>query len=56
MKINKEWHLAHIIRSNPTLNQRIYLHVEHQKYCNCRPIPEILLVEINNRLNINSLK
>jgi len=52
MKINKEFYLAHVMPSNPTINQRIYWHIEHQKNCNCRPIPEILSIEINNRLKV----
>lgn len=43
MKINKEWHLANRMPKNPTIQQRIDWHLLHQKYCNCRPIPEKLL-------------
>jgi hypothetical protein len=34
---------------NPTLEQRIEWHLEHQKNCKCRPIPEKLLREIANK-------
>lgn len=43
MKINKEWHLANRMPKNPTIQQRIDWHLLHQKYCNCRLIPEKLL-------------
>jgi hypothetical protein len=43
MKINKEWHLKNKMPKNPTLDERIKWHLEHQKNCTCRPIPEKLL-------------
>ena len=50
MKLNKEWHLAHRMSANATLQQRIAWHIEHQKNCSCRPIPEKLLVQINAKI------
>jgi hypothetical protein len=47
MKLNKEWHLAHRMPTNATLQQRIEWHIEYQKNCSCRPIPEKILAEIN---------
>ena len=47
MKLNKEKHLANRMPTNATLQQRIVWQVEHQKNCNCRPIPEKILAEIN---------
>ncbi|HEX5113035.1 MAG TPA: hypothetical protein VFV79_09315 [Saprospiraceae bacterium] len=42
MKINKEWHLKHKMPKNPTLEQRIAWHKEHQKHCACRDMPDQL--------------
>jgi hypothetical protein len=39
-KLNKEWHLAHLMPKNATMEQRIVWHSEHVKHCGCRPIPE----------------
>jgi len=36
-KINKEWHLANKMPNNPTREERMLWHREHQKYCDCRP-------------------
>ncbi|WP_198513413.1 hypothetical protein [Confluentibacter lentus] len=47
MKINKEWHFAHKMPKNPSLEQRIKWHLEHLKNCQCRSdIPEKLKVEM----------
>lgn len=43
MKINKAWHETNRMPKNATLEQRIAWHLEHQKHCQCRPIPEKLL-------------
>jgi hypothetical protein len=48
-KINKEWHDAHRMPPNATLEHRIAWHLEHAKHCQCRPIPEKLLQEIDKR-------
>ncbi len=37
MPINAEWHKAHPMPKNPTLDQRIEWHLEHQQQCGCRP-------------------
>jgi hypothetical protein len=50
-KINKDWHLAHTMPKNPSLQQRIKWHLEHAKYCGCRPIPDKLKTEMK-KLNI----
>lgn len=52
MKLNIEWHSVHRMPVNAILQQRIVWHIEHQKNCNCRPIPEKILLEIklNNLL------
>jgi len=47
--INKEWHLKNKMPKNPTLDQRIAWHVEHQKHCFCREMPEKLRLEIQKQ-------
>jgi hypothetical protein len=49
MNINKEWHVAHPMPKNPSIEQRIEWHVEHCKNCACRDIPPKLKVEIKKR-------
>lgn len=49
MKINKTWHKANKMPKHATIGQRIEWHLEHQKNCNCRDIPEKLKAEINKR-------
>ncbi|HSX18568.1 MAG TPA: hypothetical protein VLE91_00375 [Candidatus Saccharimonadales bacterium] len=34
---------------NPTIHQRINWHMQHALNCNCRPIPQKLLEEIEKR-------
>jgi hypothetical protein len=48
-KLNKEWHLAHPMPKNATIEERIGWHLEHSKHCECRPIPEKLKAEIKKR-------
>lgn len=47
MKLNKDWHLAHRMPKNTKLQQKIDWHIEHQKKCSCRSIPQKILDEIN---------
>jgi len=49
MKINKDWHVKHKMPKNATFKERVEWHCAHQKYCNCRPIPEKLLTEIKQK-------
>ena len=49
MKINKEWHLQNKMNKNPTFEQRVKWHLEHQKNCPCRQIPEKLLKKMKER-------
>jgi hypothetical protein len=50
MKINKEWHLAHRMPANATLQQRIDWHIEHAKYCQCRTgLPAKLKAEMEKK-------
>jgi len=48
-KLNKEWHLAHRMPKNATIEERIVWHVEHSKNCGCRPIPDKLKAAIKKR-------
>ena len=45
-KLNKEWHLAHQMPKNATIEERIAWHLEHSKNCRCRPIPDKLKAAI----------
>jgi hypothetical protein len=49
MKINKEWHLNHPMPQNPTFEQRVEWHLEHQKNCACRPIASKLAGEMREK-------
>jgi hypothetical protein len=50
MKLNKEWHLAHPMPKNATIDQRIAWHLEHLKNCHCREdLPENLKEEMKKR-------
>jgi hypothetical protein len=49
MKVNAEWHKKNRMPENPTIEQRIEWHTEHQKNCSCRPIPDKLLEEMKKR-------
>jgi hypothetical protein len=45
-KLNAEWHLANRMPKNPTRDQRYTWHLEHEKVCGCRPIPDKLRRQI----------
>lgn len=45
-KINKEWHLAHKMPKNPTVDERMKWHVEHAEYCSCREMTPKLKAEV----------
>jgi len=47
--MNAEWHLAHPMPKNATIDQRIAWHLEHTKHCGCREIPENLKDEMMKR-------
>lgn len=49
MKINKEWHQAHKMPENPTMEQRIGWHTQHALHCQCRPLSEEMKAEIKKR-------
>lgn len=46
VKLNKEWHQKNRMPKNPTQDQRIEWHLEHEKNCSCRPISNKLMDEI----------
>ena len=50
-KINKEWHEKNKMPEKATEEQRIEWHLEHVKYCACRPIPKGV-IEIMKKKNI----
>lgn len=49
MKINAEWHKAHRMPKNPTLDQRVEWHLDHSKHCSCRKLEGPILEEIKKR-------
>ena len=49
MKINKAWHEKNKMPKNPTFDQRVKWHLEHQKNCSCRPIAVKLAEEMKKR-------
>ena len=54
-KINTVWHIKNKMSAKATLEERIEWHLEHSKNCQCRPIPEKLLIEMKKK-NIFPLK
>jgi len=50
MKINKEWHQAHPMPKNATIEERIAWHLAHVQNCHCREdIPAKLKEEMKKR-------
>jgi hypothetical protein len=47
--INREWHEAHRLPRNATLEQRMEWHVMHAANCSCRPMPESIRLELEAR-------
>lgn len=43
LKLNRRWHLAHVMPPKATDAQRLKWHLAHAKACGCRPIPKGLL-------------
>jgi hypothetical protein len=48
-RLNREWHLAHLMPKNATLEQRIEWHAEHSQNCSCREMPPSIAAEIEKR-------
>jgi hemerythrin-like domain-containing protein len=55
-RLNAAWHSAHRMPKNPTLDQRIEWHLEHEQNCSCRPMPQQLRAEIEKRRTENVTK
>lgn len=49
MSINKEWHEAHKLARNASLEERINWHLAHAANCSCRDIPESIKRELEAR-------
>ncbi len=49
MKLNRDWHLKHKMPGNATLDERISWHLEHQKHCQCRDMPDNIKLAIKQR-------
>jgi hypothetical protein len=50
-KLNAEWHRINKMPKNPTLEQRLDWHREHEKYCACREMPRAIRAELDRRLS-----
>lgn len=48
-RLNREWHLAHRLGRDASMEERIAWHIEHAANCLCRPIPAKVLVEMDRR-------
>lgn len=48
-RINKEWHEAHKMPRNASMEERIDWHVAHAASCGCRPIPDSVLKAMDKR-------
>jgi hypothetical protein len=46
---SKKWHDKNRMPKNPTIEQRIKWHLEHEKHCGCRLIPKDLVKEMKKR-------
>lgn len=49
MKIKREWHLAHPMPRNASLEQRLEWHAEHEVNCGCREMPSDMRKELEAR-------
>lgn len=49
LKLNAEWHEAHRMPKNPTLDQRVEWHAEHMAHCACRKPTGMILEELVRR-------
>jgi hypothetical protein len=49
-KINAQWHRAHPMPKNATLDQRVTWHLEHLEHCACRTdLPRSIAAELQRR-------
>lgn len=49
MAINKDWHLAHPMPKNATLDERLHWHLAHAAECGCREMPLSIRKELEAR-------
>jgi hypothetical protein len=47
--LNREWHLAHVLGRNASLDDRVAWHSEHVQVCRCRGMPASIRAEIERR-------
>ena len=50
-RLNADWHRAHPMPKNPSLDQRIVWHEEHSRVCGCRPMPDSIAAGLRARSN-----
>ncbi|MGN6486789.1 MAG: hypothetical protein ACTHLT_03065 [Devosia sp.] len=49
MKLNREWHLAHKLPRNASLEERLNWHMLHAENCQCREMPDTIRRELEAR-------
>lgn len=49
MKINREWHEAHKLPRDATLERRLDWHLSHAANCGCRAMPDSIRRELEHR-------
>lgn len=49
MKLNRQWHEAHKLPRNATLEQRLDWHLMHAANCGCREMPPTIKRELEAR-------
>ena len=49
MKLNREWHLAHRLPRNASLEERLNWHMLHAENCQCREMPDTIRRELEAR-------
>lgn len=47
--VNTAWHSTHRMPKQATIKQRINWHLQHQRNCQCKPIPTLVQKAINSR-------
>ncbi len=47
--LNREWHAAHRMPPNATLDQRLAWHAGHAAHCACREMPASIRAELERR-------
>lgn len=49
MALNAQWHEAHPMPPNATMDERVAWHLEHARQCGCREIPASIRRELEAR-------